>query len=269
MYVFGGSTGGAMEDFHQLNLETSTWSQVPTFAPNSPGVPSLERNSAGINNPDWNIYPNNNNYFGINGERNSLRNMNNYGNNDGIENGVQVQGPPLFNLVAQPLMSPGNRYCHIAGGSEYFSLKFSLYCLALCDSVLLNFNFNLILIFILTPFHSFPLLIHVIVLPLTPPPLPLLNVFLSPPFSLLDIQSNRMSASKGSFHLSLLYPSMLYRTLLSSLPLLLSRSFFSIISLLSSYPPFTFFQYRSFSLWHQFNTKDLCILSVGTMDQED
>ncbi len=33
MYVFGGSTGSAMNDFHRLDLSTNKWSQVSSTGP--------------------------------------------------------------------------------------------------------------------------------------------------------------------------------------------------------------------------------------------
>ena len=127
MYVFGGSSGGALEDFHQLDLETSTWSIVPTFTPRSPGVSHLlDRNSEEANNADlftrnWNFYPTRDD-LGVSNYRSFRREMegNNFDFNDDFENGIQTHGSSTFTLVSQPLLSPGNRYCHIAGYEEHF-----------------------------------------------------------------------------------------------------------------------------------------------------
>ena len=94
MYVFGGSTGGALEDFHQLDLETSTWSLVPTISPRSPGVSYLlDRNGEDANDTDlytrnWNFYPNRDD-FGVSNYRTFRRNLegNNFDLNDDFENG--------------------------------------------------------------------------------------------------------------------------------------------------------------------------------------
>ena len=132
MYVFGGSTGGALEDFHQLDLETSTWSLVPTISPRSPGVSYLlDRNGEDANDTDlytrnWNFYPNRDD-FGVSNYRTFRRNLegNNFDLNDDFENGIQTNGSSTFTLIAQPLLSPGNRYCHVAGIKNSLQWVFS------------------------------------------------------------------------------------------------------------------------------------------------
>lgn len=118
MYIFGGSTGGALEDFHQLDLRTNTWSPVLT-------ADALIRVDGSVG-------------AGVGGGGGGVGYRMGVGGVSGVSmlavlerqdaeafsaiarsasDGLETAGGASIGveaIVERPISSPGNRFCHIA-----------------------------------------------------------------------------------------------------------------------------------------------------------
>ena len=128
MYVFGGSTGGALEDFHRLDLRTNTWSPVLTAdalirVDGGEGV-GVGVGMGGVGGGYR---------MGVGGgsgvsmfaalERQDAEAFSAIARSasDGLDAAVGVNAG-VDAIVERPISSPGNRFCHIAvvyNGSIY------------------------------------------------------------------------------------------------------------------------------------------------------
>jgi BTB/POZ domain/Kelch motif/Galactose oxidase, central domain len=112
MYVFGGSTGGALEDFHRLDLVTGTWSSINNSSPPLHlGVPSSRGDTGGRNGGS-------SGGVGIGGvmsalgfQRSDARSVSESFASTSSGGGI---GSSNEAIVERPISSPGSRFCHIA-----------------------------------------------------------------------------------------------------------------------------------------------------------
>lgn len=121
MYIFGGSTGGALEDFHRLDLRTNTWSPVLTAdalirVDGSEGV-GVRVGGVGYRmGVDMGV--------GVGGvsmlaalERQDAEAFSAIARSasDGLDTaGGVINSAGIEAIVERPISSPGNRFCHIA-----------------------------------------------------------------------------------------------------------------------------------------------------------
>lgn len=111
MYIFGGSTGGALEDFHRLDLVTGTWSSITNSTlPLHLGLPCHRGVAEARNGVSSGV-------GGMGGVMSALGFQRSDARSATESTGsapAGVSGTNFEAIVERPISSPGSRFCHIA-----------------------------------------------------------------------------------------------------------------------------------------------------------